>query len=101
MLDGTGFEAHHVSRYFVRRRANNGKTRHDTTCRRFPKAGVLCDCRSHLILSIAPDVPHFRAALDDESVAQSDQDAHRVARAVADDGRGSAQLLSHRPRGSR
>lgn len=70
-LDGTGFEAHHVSHYFVRRRANNGKTRHDTTYRRFPKAGVLCDCKSHLILSItpgrgpAPDVPHFRTALDD------------------------------------
>lgn len=70
-LDGTGFEAHHISHYFVRRRANNGKTRHDTTYRRFPKAGVLCDCKSHLILSItpgrgpAPDIPHFRAALDD------------------------------------
>ena len=70
-LDGTGFEAHHVSHYFVRRRANNGKTRHDTTYRRFPKAGVLCDCRSHLILSVtpgrgpAPDIPHFRTALDD------------------------------------
>lgn len=69
-LDGTGWEAQHVSHYFVRRRANNGKTRHDTTYRRFPKAGVLCDCRSHLILSIvpgrgpAPDIPHFREALD-------------------------------------
>lgn len=70
-LDGTGFEAHHVSHYFVRRRANNGKTRHDTTYRRFPKASVMCDCRSHLILSIvpgrgpAPDVPYFRETLDD------------------------------------
>ncbi|MBL9089673.1 MAG: hypothetical protein JNL96_00510, partial [Planctomycetaceae bacterium] len=41
------------------------------TYRRFPKAGVLCDCRSHLILSIvpsrgpSPDVPHFRRVLDD------------------------------------
>ncbi|MCE9603941.1 MAG: transposase, partial [Planctomycetia bacterium] len=70
-LDGTGWESRHVSAYFVRRRANNGKTWHDTTYRHFPKAGLVCDCRSHLILSIvpgrgpAPDVPHFRAALDD------------------------------------
>jgi hypothetical protein len=70
-LDGTGWEAHHVSHYYVRRRANNGKTRHETTYRRFPKAGVLCDCRSHLILSIVPgrgpgpDVWHFRQALDE------------------------------------
>jgi hypothetical protein len=70
-LDGTGWEAHHVSHYYVKRRANNGKTRHETTYRRFPKAGVLCDCRSHLILSIVPgrgpgpDVWHFRQALDE------------------------------------
>jgi len=70
-LDGTGWESRHASRYFVSRRAKGLKTRQDTTYRRFPKAGVLCDCRSHLILSIvpgrgpAPDVPHFRAVLDD------------------------------------
>jgi Transposase DDE domain len=70
-LDGTGFEAHHVSHYFVRRRANNGKTRHETTYRRFPKAAVLCDCRTHLVLAIvpgrgpAPDIPHFRTALSE------------------------------------
>jgi hypothetical protein len=29
-LGGTGWEAHHVSRYYVKRRANNGKTRHET-----------------------------------------------------------------------
>jgi len=69
-LDGTGWEAHHVSHYYVRRRANNGKTRHETTYRRFPKAGVLCDCKSHLILAIVPgrgpgpDAWHFRTALD-------------------------------------
>jgi hypothetical protein len=70
-LGGTGFEAHHVSHYFVRRCAKGGKTHQETTYRRFTKAGVVCDCQSHLILSItpgrgpAPDVPHFRAALDD------------------------------------
>ena len=70
-LDGTGWESRHASRYFVSRRAKALKTRQDTTYRRFPKAGVLCDCKSHLILSIAPsrgpapDVPHFRRVLDD------------------------------------
>ncbi|MBX7166756.1 MAG: transposase [Pirellulales bacterium] len=70
-LDGTGWESHHASDYFVRRRAKGGKTWQNTTYRRFPKAGLLCDCRSHLILALvpgrgpAPDVPHFHAALDD------------------------------------
>lgn len=70
-LDGTGWESRHASRYYVHRRAKDGKTRQATTYRRFPKAGVLCDCQSHLILSIvpsrgpSPDVPHFRAVLDD------------------------------------
>jgi len=70
-LDGTGWESRHASRYFVSRRAKGLKTRQDTTYRRFPKAGVLCDCKSHLILAIvpgrgpSPDVPHFRRALDD------------------------------------
>jgi hypothetical protein len=70
-LDGTGWESRHASRYYVNRRAKGGETRQTTTYRRFPKAGVLCDCRSHLILSIipsrgpSPDSPHFRAVLDD------------------------------------
>lgn len=70
-LDGTGWESRHVSRYFVRRRGKGPKKRVDTTFRRFPMAGVLCDCKSHLILSIVPgrgpgaDVRHFRRALDD------------------------------------
>ncbi|MBI3837670.1 MAG: transposase, partial [Planctomycetia bacterium] len=54
----------------MRRRAKGGKTWQKTTYQRFPKAGILCDCRSHLILAVvpgrgpAPDIPHFRAALD-------------------------------------
>jgi len=70
-LDGTGWESRHASRYFVSRRAKGLNTRQETTYRRFPKAGVLCDCQSHLILAIvpsrgpSPDVPHFRRALDD------------------------------------
>jgi hypothetical protein len=69
-LDGTGLETRHASSYYVRRRAKGGKTWQKTTYQRFPKAGILCDCRSHLILSVvpgrgpAPDIPHFRTALD-------------------------------------
>jgi hypothetical protein len=69
-LDGTGLESHHASSYYVRRRAKGGKNWQSTTYKRFPKVGILCDCRSHLILAVvpgrgpAPDIPHFRAALD-------------------------------------
>ncbi len=69
-LDGTGLESHHASSYYVRRRAAGGKTWQKTTYTRFPKAGILCDCRSHLILAVVPgrgprpDIQHFRVALD-------------------------------------
>jgi hypothetical protein len=69
-LDGTGLESRHASSYYVRRRANTGKYWQKITYQRFPKAGILCDCRSHLILAVVPgrgpgpDIPHFRAALD-------------------------------------
>jgi hypothetical protein len=72
-LDGTGFESHHASSYYVRRRESNGKNRgtwHSLTYRRFPKVGILCDCASHMILAAvpgrgpAPDILHFREALD-------------------------------------
>jgi hypothetical protein len=69
-LDGTGLETRHASSYYVRRRANTGKHWQKTTYQRFPKAGILCDCRSHLILAVVPtrgpgpDITHFRRALD-------------------------------------
>lgn len=69
-LDGTGFESHHASHYYVRRRAKGGKSWQKTTYGRFPKAGILCDTRTHLILAVepgrgpGPDIKHFRAALD-------------------------------------
>jgi hypothetical protein len=69
-LDGTGLESHHASTYDVRRRAAGGKTWQKTSYTRFPKAGILCDCRSHLILAVVPgrgpkpDIQHFRPALD-------------------------------------
>lgn len=68
--DGTGWESHHVSHYFVKRRANCSKFRQKTTYATFPKAGVLCDTASHFILAVVPgrgpgpDIKHFRPLLD-------------------------------------
>jgi hypothetical protein len=68
--DGSGWESHHVSHYYVNRRASCSKYWQKTTYARFPKAGILCDCASHLILAIVPargpgpDIKHFRALLD-------------------------------------
>jgi hypothetical protein len=70
-LDGTGFESHHASRYYVQRRSNTNKNWQKITYRTFPKAGILCDCSSHMILAIVPeqgpgsDIGHFRRALDE------------------------------------
>lgn len=70
-LDGTGWESHHASSYFVKRRASCSKYWQKLTYRTFPKAGVLCDAKSHLILSLVPgrgpgpDIKHFRRALDE------------------------------------
>jgi hypothetical protein len=71
-IDASGFEAHHISNYFVRRRARDGKTTgkwQTTTYRRFPKLAVVCDCQTHLILSAVvergpkPDFDHWIAAM--------------------------------------
>jgi hypothetical protein len=71
-IDASGFEAHHISAYFVRRRAKNGKITgkwQTTTYRRFPKLAVICDCQTHLILSAVvergpkPDFDHWIPAM--------------------------------------
>lgn len=68
-MDGTGWEARHASHYYVQRRAKGGKSWQATTYTRFPKAGIVCDCRTHLILAVvpsrgpAPDIPLFRPSL--------------------------------------
>jgi hypothetical protein len=57
-VDSSGFEAHRISNYYVRRRARNGKTTgkwHVTTYRRYPKLGMACDCSSHFLLAAVPD----------------------------------------------
>jgi len=68
-VDSSGFEAHHTSHYFVKRRAKGRKDWQKTTYKRFPKLAVLCDCDSHLILSAVagrgpgPDITHFERAV--------------------------------------
>jgi hypothetical protein len=70
-VDGTGLESHHASVYYVRRKAQGGQSEPATTYSRFPKMGLLCDCRSHFVLSVVPgrgpgpDIQHFRQALDE------------------------------------
>jgi hypothetical protein len=69
-MDGTGFESQHASRYYVERCQKGRKTKDSLTYRRFPKAGLLCDTKSHFILSVVtgqgpgPDILHFRPCLD-------------------------------------
>src|SRR5688500_15299372 len=69
-MDGTGLESRHASAYYVRRQAKGGKSEQKLTYQRFPKAGLVSDCRSHLILSVVPgrgpgpDITHFRKAFD-------------------------------------
>ena len=65
-VDSSGFEAHHTSHYFVRRRAQGRKDWQITTYRRFPKLAVLTECSSHLVLGAiaergpGPDITHFQ-----------------------------------------
>src|SRR5262245_1170400 len=79
-MDGTGLESHHASAYYVRRKAKGKNFKQAMTYKHFPKAGIVCDCKSHLILSIVPergpgsDASHFRRAFDQ---------AHRRIRFVA------------------
>jgi hypothetical protein len=70
-LDSTGLEARHISRYFVlRKRSKQLQTLEETMYKRFPKLSVVCDCRTHLILSVIPtrgpsvDVNQFRRPID-------------------------------------
>jgi len=50
--DGTGFETHQASRYFVRRRSRDPSNPYQTTSYRdFAKLIIAVDCASHLILA--------------------------------------------------
>ena len=69
-VDSTGFETGYTSRYFARRRAKGGETDHVVACKRWPKLGIVCVCKTHLILSAittrgpSPDVNQFRETLE-------------------------------------
>jgi hypothetical protein len=64
-VDSSGFEAHHTSHYFVKRRAKGRKDWQITTYRTFPKLALLVDCSSHMTLAAiplrgpGPDITHF------------------------------------------
>lgn len=68
-IDSTGFESHHVSSYFVRRKAKGGGSMQETTYTRFPKAGIVIDRDSYLVLAgipswgPSPDILHWRVAI--------------------------------------
>ncbi len=73
-IDGSGFEAHHISRYFVRRCQRGFKTRgiwQTTTYRRYPKIGLVCDCATHLVIAAQPgrgpgaDITHLDRVMVD------------------------------------
>lgn len=73
-MDSSGFEARHISSYFVRRRAKGGVAKNEpktqeTTYSRFPKLAIVVDCATHLILSFwtglgpGSDHSHFEQCL--------------------------------------
>jgi len=50
-VDSTGMESHHISRYFVRRRASEESLWKTMYYTKYPKLAIVCDCQSHIILS--------------------------------------------------
>lgn len=68
-IDSTGFESHHVSSYFVRRRGREDHPYQTMTYTRFPKVGIVVDCTSYLVLSgipswgPSPDILHWKSAV--------------------------------------
>jgi len=85
-VDSTGLEGRHVSSYYVRRRSKTPGKWQQTTYKRYPKLAVVCDCRTHAILSTlrvrgpTPDIHQLRATLG-PAVRQL-----RIERLVADAG---------------
>ena len=69
-VDGTGFESHHISAYFVKRRQKGeSNVFQTTTYTRYPYATIVCDCASHFVLAVVvgrgpgPDDPYYQPAL--------------------------------------
>lgn len=53
-VDGTGLESRHVSRYYVKRRSSSGDRSQEITYAKYPKAVLVIDCKSHMILAAVP-----------------------------------------------
>jgi hypothetical protein len=53
-IDGTCFESSHASTYFVRRVEGSKEPPRRLKSKTYPTLGVVCDCKSHLILSALP-----------------------------------------------
>ena len=52
--DSTGLESSQISPYFVKRRGPRPGTTQGTSYTRYPKLELLCDCRTHVIVSAIP-----------------------------------------------
>ena len=69
-IDSSGFEARHVSQYFLQRQEPRGVVPKSVFARFFPKLTLICDCKTHLILSFLttkgpkPDNPTLEPALN-------------------------------------
>lgn len=69
-IDSSGFEARHVSQYFLQRQEPRGADPRSIFARFFPKLTIICDCKTHLILSFLttkgprPDNPTLKPALN-------------------------------------
>jgi hypothetical protein len=86
-VDSTGLDAGYISRYFVRRRRSKRLNLwEDTIYKRWPKLAVVCDCKSHLILSAittrgpSVDVNQFYKTLKPAA------DQYRIKQLLADAG---------------
>jgi hypothetical protein len=70
-IDGTGLESRHTSRYYVKRRSRTEGETQETTYTKYPKAVLVTDCQSHLVLAAVPgrgpgsDLQQFKAAIKD------------------------------------
>jgi len=101
--DSSGFETHHTSRYFIRRRERGQKGLKNslyqtTTYQHFSKLGIVVDTDSHLILSFrttrgpSPDHPDLERLMID---AWKRQDIHTALFDAGFDSEGAHGLLRH------
>lgn len=97
VIDSTGFESHHVSAYFVQRRAQGSENKQKITYSRYPKAGIVADRDSYLVLAAlpslgpSPDIIHWKKAIIEATkrkklhvlladAGYDSEEAHRFAR---------------------